>query len=141
LSAIAGDYSVSSGVLSTDSLSDALLGTGLTRDLVYENNTLKEGSTFAFPIRNLTNRVFIINQVNVGYLDPNNNDAFVNFPESPLTEIESLSDGALTAGEFYFIGYQLNNDIEANIYVVSFLITDEKSNLSFRLRATFDFEE
>jgi hypothetical protein len=138
LSATASNYSVKSGLSSTDDLVDALLTDGRASGS-YENNTLKTDSVFSLPLRNLTNRIFIINQINIGYLDPNNDNTFVNFPESPITSVDIISDGDLTAGEFYFIGYELDNDVEASSYIISYLFSDAQSNTSFRLDATFNF--
>lgn len=140
LSVAVNDLSANAGVLSTDTLTDAFLTTGLA-DGVYENNTLRAGSTFLVLLRNLSNRVFDIDQIDIGYLDANNGDAFVNFPESPVTQGAFISDGDLTAGEFNFIGYELDNDRQANNYVISYLFSDEQSNTSFRLDGTFDFAQ
>ena len=140
LSARSTDYSANSGVYSTDNLSEAILTTGRSSG-VYENNKLEAGGIFFVVLRNLSNRIFTIEQVNVGYLDPNNNNAFVNFPESPVTTGSSISDGDLTAGEFTFIGYELDNDTQASVYIISYLVSDDQSNTSFRLEATFDFAQ
>jgi len=140
LSATASDYSVDSGLSSTDDLANAFYIKG-RGNIVYENNTLKTGSVFFLFFRNLTNRVFIVDQINVGYLDPNNNNAFVNFPESPITSGAFISDGDLTAGEFNAFGYELDNDIEASIFVISYLISDENSNTSFRIDSSFNFAQ
>jgi hypothetical protein len=140
LSATASGYSVDSGLSSTNDLANAfyIRGRGNT---TYENNTLKTGSVFFLLLRNLTNRVFIVDQINIGYLDPNNNNAFVNFPESPITSGVFISDGDLTAGEFNAIGYELDNDIEASIFVLSHLISDEQSNTSFRITNSFNLAQ
>jgi uncharacterized protein YjdB len=140
LSATASDYSVDSGLSSTDDLANAFYIKG-RGNIVYENNTLKTGSVFFLFFRNLTNRVFIVDQINVGYLDPNNNNAFVNFPESPITSGAFISDGDLTAGEFNAFGYELDFDVEASIFVISYLISDENSNKSFRIDTSFNFAQ
>jgi uncharacterized protein YjdB len=140
LSASSGDYAVTSGLSSTDSLSDAISSTGRSNG-VYENNTLQQGSVFFVLIRNLTNRVFNIEQINIGYRDPYNGNTFVDFPESPITTGTPISDGDLTAGEFNFIGYELNNDVEARIYIISYVISDNQSNRVFGLINTFNFEQ
>jgi hypothetical protein len=138
LSATASDYSVDSGLSSANDLANAFYIKG-QGTLVYENNTLKAGSVLYLLLRNLTNRVFIVDQINVGYLDPNNNNAFVNFPDSPITSGAFISDGDLTAGEFNAIGYELDNDTESSIFVISYLIFDENSNAPFRLDSSFNF--
>jgi uncharacterized protein YjdB len=140
LSASSSDYTVTSGLSSTDSLSDAISSTGSSNG-VYENNTLQQGSVFFVLSRNLTNRVFNIEQINIGYRDPNNANTFINFPESPITAGAAISNGDLTAGEFNFIGYELNNDIEASIYIISYVISDNQSNQVFGLINTFNFEQ
>ena len=140
LSASSNEFSVDSGVLSTDDLTDVFSVSG-RGNVVFENNTLKEGSVFYLLLRNLTNREFIIEQIDFGYLDPNNNNSFVNFPESPNSTDEYISNGDLTAGEAIFIGYQLDNDVEASVYVISYLFTDVQSNTSFRFGGTFDFSQ
>jgi hypothetical protein len=140
LSATASDYSVDSGLSSTDDLANAFYIKG-RGNIVYENNTLKTGSVFFLFFRNLTNRVFIVDQINVCYLDPNNNNAFVNFPESPITSGAFISDGDLTAGEFNAFGYELDFDVEASIFVISYLISDENSNKSFRIDTSFNFAQ
>ena len=140
LSATASDYSVGSGVSSTDDLTDAFSVSG-RGTVEYENNLLKEGSVFYLLLRNLTNREFIIEQVNFGYLDPNNNNIFVNFPDSPTFTDAFISNGDLTAGESTYIGYELDYDVEASQYVISYLFTDAQSNSSFRYGGTFDFSQ
>jgi hypothetical protein len=140
LSATAGDYSVGSGLSGTDNLADAFYVTG-QGSVVYENNALKAGSVFYLFLRNLTNRVFIVDQINVGYLDPNNGGAFVHFPESPVTSGAFISNGDLTAGEFNYIGYELDNDIEANIFKFIYKLSDEQSNTSFELDNSFNFAQ
>jgi hypothetical protein len=85
--------------------------------------------------------VFIVDQINAGYLDPNNNNAFVNFSDSPVTSGAFISDGDLTAGEFNAIGYELENDTEASIFLISYLISDENSNTFFRLDNSFNFAQ
>ena len=140
LSASAGDYSASSGLLSTDSLSDAISAVG-QGNVVYENDMLKAGSVFVILLRNQTNRVFNIERINIGYFDPNNGNTFVDLPGSPLISGATISDGDLTAGEFTFIGYELDNDIEASVYIISFLFSDDQSNTSFLLNGTFNFAQ
>jgi uncharacterized protein YjdB len=140
LSASTNDYTVTSGVLSTDSLSDAISSTGRSNGL-YENNMLQQGSAFFVLVRNLTNRVFNIEQINIGYRDPNNGNVFVDFPGSPITTAAAISDGDLTAGEFSFIGYELDNDVEARIYIISYVISDDQSNSVFALINTFNFAQ
>jgi uncharacterized protein YjdB len=140
LSASASDYSVSSGLLSTDNLSDAISAVGQA-NVVYENDMLKAGSVFIIFLRNQTNRVFNIERINIGYFDPNNGNTFVDFPGSPLASGAVISDGDLTAGEFTFIGYELDNDTEASVYIISFLLSDDQSNTSFRLDGTFNFAQ
>jgi hypothetical protein len=85
--------------------------------------------------------VFIVDQINFGYLDPNNSNAFINFPESPITSGRFISDGDLTAGEFNFIGYELESDVEASEYVITYLFSDGNSDTSFKLYNTFNFAE
>ncbi|WP_293745950.1 Ig-like domain-containing protein [uncultured Paraglaciecola sp.] len=140
LSATASNYSVGAGVSSTDELTDAfsVIGQG---SAVYENNTLKAGSVFYLFVKNLTNRAFIVEQINFGYLDPNNNNAFVNFPESPISSGAFVSNGDLTAGEFNYIGYELESDVEASIYVISYLLYDSQSDSTFRFDSTFNFAQ
>jgi hypothetical protein len=140
LSATAGDYSVGSGLSGTDNLADAFYVTG-QGSVVYENNALKAGSVFYLFLRNLTNRVFIVDQINVGYLDPYNGGAFVHFPESPVTSGAFISNGDLTAREFNYIGYELDNDIEANIFKFIYKHSDEQSNTSFELDNSFNFAQ
>ncbi len=138
LSATTPDFTVSSGVLSTNELSDALFAKGQS-NVVYENGTLKAGSIFLVLLRNLSNRVFNIEQVEIGYFDPNNGNAFVAFPESPLTAPEFISNGDLSAGEFTSVGYELDDDIEASIYIISYLFSDDASATNFSLDGTFNF--
>ncbi|AGH45991.1 Ig-like domain-containing protein [Paraglaciecola psychrophila] len=140
LSATASGYSVDSGLSSANDLANAFYIKG-QGTLVYENNTLKAGSVLYLLLRNLTNRVFIVDQINVGYLDPNNNNDFVNFPDSPITSGAIISDGDLTAGEFNAIGYELDNDTESSIFVFSHLITDEQSSTSFRITNSFNLAQ
>jgi uncharacterized protein YjdB len=140
LSATASDYSVSSGLSSTNKLTNSFYIAG-QGSVVYEDNTLRTGSFFYLFLRNLTNRVFIVDQINFGYLDPNNSNAFVNFPESPITSGRFISDGDLTAGEFNFIGYELESDVEASEYVITYLFSDGNSDTSFKLYNTFSFAE
>ncbi|MEP1445402.1 MAG: Ig-like domain-containing protein [Paraglaciecola sp.] len=140
LAANSSDFSVGSGLSSTDSLTDAfsVIGQGT---VVYEDNTLKLGSIFYLYLRNLTNREFGIEQIDFGYLDPNNNNVFVHFPESPISSGPFVSNGDLTAGEFNYIGYELESDVEASIYVISYLFFDAQSNTSFRFDITFNFAQ
>jgi uncharacterized protein YjdB len=140
LSATASDYSVSSGLSSTNKLTNSFYIAG-QGSVVYEDNTLRTGSFFYLFLRNLTNRVFIVDQINFGYLDPNNSNAFINFPESPITSGRFISDGDLTAGEFNFIGYELESDVEASEYVITYLFSDGNSDTSFKLYNTFNFAE
>jgi hypothetical protein len=140
LSASASNYSVGAGVSSTDELTDALSING-RGTVVYENNTLKAGSIFYLLLKNLTNRVFIIEQINAGYLDPNNNNAFVNFPDSPITASAFISNGDLTAGESTYIGYELESDVEASQFVISYLLYDSQSDSTFRFNSTFNFAQ
>tara|TARA_R110001592_G_scaffold227724_1_gene483990 strand:- start:26172 stop:29063 length:2892 start_codon:yes stop_codon:yes gene_type:complete len=140
LSASSSDFSVSSGLLSTDDLSDALLATGRS-NVVYENDTLKTGSVFFVLLRNLSNRVFNIDQIDIGYLDPNNNNTPTAFPDMPLTQDQFTSDGELTAGEFTSIGYELDFDVEASIYIISYLFSDDDSGSSFKLDGEFNFAQ
>ena len=107
----------------------------------FEKDNLQAGGGFYLFARNLTNRVFIIDQINVGYLDPNNDKIYVIFPELPLTDKSLTSDGDLTMGEFNFIGYELGMNVEASIFSISYLFSDAQSNTIFRLGGTFLFAE
>jgi uncharacterized protein YjdB len=140
LSASASDFSVSSGLLSTDELSDAILARGRS-NVVFENGTLKTESVFYVLLRNISNRSFNIEQIDIAYLDPNNGNAIVGFPESPLTADQFISGGDLTAGEFTYIVYKLDFDIDASIYIVSYLFSDDQSNTLFRLEGFFNFAQ
>lgn len=135
LSANAGDFTVSSGVLSSDTLKDALIARGQS-NVVYEDNELKAGSVFYMLLRNLSNRVFNIEQIDIGYVV---GDSIISFGDSPLTEGQYISDGSLTAGEFTYIGYQLDNDTEASIYIISYLFSDPVSGNRFSLDGIFNF--
>nr|WP_252732026.1 Ig-like domain-containing protein [Paraglaciecola arctica] len=140
LAASSSEFSVGSGLSSTDSLTDAfsVIGQGT---IDFENNTLKSGSIFYLYLRNLTNREFVIDQIDFGYLDPNNSNVFVHFPESPVSSGPFASNGDLTAGEFNYIGYELEADVEASLYVISYLFSDTQSNSSFRFDITFNFAQ
>ena len=140
VTATTSDYSVGSGVSSGIDFSNGILRTG-KGSVEFEGDSLQAGSVFYLFARNLTNRIFIINQINIGYLDPNNDNAYVNFPESPLTDDSLISDGDLTTGEFNFIGYELDNNVEASIFSISYSFSDTQSNLTFRLGGTFLFAE
>jgi uncharacterized protein YjdB len=124
LSATLGDLSRSSGLLSTPELTNGIITQGLSR-ATYENDTLKAGSVFLLLVRNLSNRSFDIDEIRIQYQDPNNGNARVQFPESPFTDPEFKSGGDLTGGEFTFIGYELDNDIEASVYEIIYFLSDD----------------
>jgi hypothetical protein len=116
-------------------LKDALIARGQS-NVVYEDNELKAGSVFYMLLRNLSNRVFNIEQIDIGYVVGN---SIIFFGDSPLTEGQYISDGSLTAGEFTYIGYQLDNDTEASIYIISYLFSDPVSGNRFSLDGIFNF--
>lgn len=137
LSATLGDLSRSSGLLSTSSLTNGIITQGLSQ-ITYEDDTLKAGSVFVLLVRNLSKRSFNIDQINIRYRDPNNNDP-VEFPESPFTEPENTSGGDLTEGEFTFTGYQLDNEIEASVYEIIYSISDDAAGFSTSFGGGFNF--
>jgi len=138
LSATLGDLNSSSGLLSTTDLRNAIITQGLSQ-VTYENNTLKAGSAFIMLVRNLSNRVFNIDEIRIQYIDTNNGNAIVQFPESPFTDSAFTSGGDLTEGEFTSIGYQLDNDIEAHIYEIIYFISDDELGPIAPFGRVFDF--
>lgn len=140
LSATSGDLTSSSGLIATDDFTDAIAAQGQAR-VLYENNTLRAGSKFIVLLRNLSNRDFDINQIDIFYFDPNNSNTRTDFPESPLIDDGSTSNGDLVGGEFTFIGYGLDSDLEASNYVITYLLSDQASNTNFGLSAQFDFSQ
>lgn len=136
LSAISGNLSASSGLLAVTTLSKAIARQART-NILYEDNTLRAGSKFIVLLRNLSNRVFGIDQIIIYYRNSNNDR--VLFPGMPVIDDEATSNGDLVGGEFTSIGYELDDDIEARIYGVEYYFTDNLSNSSFGLNAVFDF--
>jgi hypothetical protein len=140
LSASSGNLSSSSGLLSTDDLSDAIARQGKA-SILYEDNTLRAGSRFAILLRNLSNRVFVIDKIDIFYLDPNNSNSVEFFPGMPLTDDDSTSNGDLIGGEFTFIGYELDYDVAASLYGIRYYFSDIASNTNFGLSAAFNFAQ
>ena len=140
LSASSGDLSANSGLVATDDFTDAITAQGKARSL-YENNTLRAGSKFIMLLRNISNRVFKVDQIEIFYFDPNDGNARTDFPESPLVDSASTSDGYLIGGELTFIGYELDNDVEASVYAIVYSFTDEATSTAFGLNAVFDFDQ
>ncbi len=138
LSATLGDLSRNSGVLSTPDLRSGLIVAGLSQ-ANYEAGTLKTGSAFAMLLRNLSNRPFNIDGIVIRYLDPNNGNEPVQFPDSPYLDAEFTSDGELAGGEFTSIGYQLDNDIEASVYQIIYFMSDDATGPLDAFGASFDF--
>ena len=139
LSATTENLSVSSAVLSTDQLKDAILANGQAL-ADFDAGVLKAGSSIYLFLRNLSNRVFTIRQVDIVYVDPDTSTVLA-FPESPLTEPQFISGGTLSAGEFTYVGYGLDEDVRASIYVVSYLFYDPVSDTEFRLEGGFNFSD
>lgn len=138
LAANLGELSSNAGLLSSAELRHAIITRGLGQ-VTYENNTLKEGSAFILLVRNLSNRVFNIDEIRIHYIDPNNGNSITPFPESPFTDPGFTSGGDLTAGEFTSIGYQLDYDIEASIYEIVYILSDDATATSFSFGLGFDF--
>lgn len=140
VSANQGQATANTGLISTPNLSDALSGDGRSR-ISFEDGVLATDSIFLVLLRNITNREFTLTQIDIGYLDPANANAFVPFPESPVLDNDFISDGLISAGEFHAIGYELTEDIQASEYIISYLFTEALSGQAFRLEARFDFAQ
>jgi hypothetical protein len=107
--------------------------------VTYEDEKLKTGSIFLMSMRNLTNREFDIGEVRIQFRDPLKADRLRQFPESPFSEPSFISDGDLVAGEFTYIGYELDYDIQARIYQIVYYLSADITGAAFTLGLEFDF--
>jgi hypothetical protein len=109
--------------------------------VTYEEEKLKTGSVFLMSMRNLSNRVFDISEVRIQFRDPLKANRLRQFPDSPYSDPSFISEGDLIAGEFTYIGYELDYDIQARIYQIVYYLSEDVSGAAFTLGLEFDFGE
>ncbi len=105
-------------------------------DALYDNSMLLQDSYFAIFIRNLSNREFKIDQVDVA---TELSGILTHLPDSPITETAFLSNGALSGGEFSALGYILDINIPSNNLSIIYEFTDETSGQPFVKGVTYSF--
>ena len=138
LAASSGYLTVNAGLLSTPGLWQAISIKGFA-DVIYEEEKLKKDSVFLASVRNLSNRIFDIDEIRIQYRDPLKANRIIQFIESPIRDPEFISDGDLTAAEFSYIGYEMDFDTQARIYQIIYYISDPLSSTGFTLGIEFDF--
>ncbi|MFT6903609.1 MAG: hypothetical protein ACJAS1_000253 [Oleiphilaceae bacterium] len=140
LSASASDFSVSSGVLSTDKLQNAIIFQAQSRS-AFDSNTLREGSLFLVLLRNVSNRGFFFDGIAIVEGDPVSSSNLTQLPGSPVLDDAFLSDGLLEGGEASFFGYELDQDVTGSIFSLIFRFSDQESGSTFTTGSIFRFQE
>ena len=126
----------SAGIFSTNNLAN-VISIFPSSNTAYSEGVLFKGSQLILLMRNISNRTFTYQQVEVSYGSENTR---IEFFGSPYTALEQIGDGILSAGDISFFGYQLDDDIEASLFHIIYSLTDESSGTTFEKHIDYIFE-
>jgi len=125
------------GLFSTNNLASVLSTSRGTISATFSEGVLAKDSRLILIMRNITNRVFSIQQVEASYGAEN---ARTEFPGSPYTALNIISDGTLSEGETTIFVYDLDTDIEASLFHIIYSLTDVSSGTLFEKHIDYNFE-
>ncbi len=131
------DIQTTGALLATDSFDKAIIKLADVSGSYDEDEmALEEGSGLSLYLRNISNRNFIINSINISY---GTMTSQTHFPESPTSSPEFTSNNDLTAGEYTGIGYLLDEDTKGTIFMIVYNLTEPETSISFDVGVVYNF--
>ena len=114
------NLSNSAGLLSTGTFTDVLLMEDQSYASFSEGILAKDSALVVY-IRNSSNRIFNIDGISVFH---GTNPSFTHLKDSPITDTQYTSNGALTGSEFHAFAYILEEDVSASVFHIVYFFTD-----------------